>query len=83
MAVERRSRKVYREVGIPQVLRHTSRMNTAHENRTRRNTTYMVYRAPSAMPPYEGYSCLACRADVDLLPRVLVPAYDDARVIAV
>ena len=83
MAVERRSRKVYREVGIPQVLRHSSHMNTGHENRTGGNKTYVVYRAPSAMPPYEGYPCLACGADVDLLPGVLVPAYDDARVIAV
>ena len=43
----------------------------------------MVYRAASAVPPYEGYPCPTRRADVDLLPGVLVPAYDDARVIAV
>ncbi len=43
----------------------------------------MVDRASTAMPPDERYPCPARRADVDLLPWILVPAYDNAGVVAI
>ena len=43
----------------------------------------MVDRASSAMAPDERNASFACRAQVDLLPWVLVPAYEDAWVVAV
>ncbi len=58
-------------------------MNTAHEHWAKENQTYVVYRASSTMSPYDGYPCAPRRKYVDLLPGVLVPAYHDARVIAV
>lgn len=43
----------------------------------------MVDRPPSAMPSNERYACTACRANVHLLPWILVAPDDDTRVIAI
>lgn len=43
----------------------------------------MVHRASPTMPPNERNACLPRRAQVYLLPWVLVPTYDHARAVPV
>ena len=59
------------------------RLLRGHARAPRRYTTYVVDRASSTMSPNERNAGATRRADVDFLPRILVPAYDDTGIIAV
>ncbi len=84
VSVEGASRQVYREVRVAQVLSFlllSSPLVDMHAQME--SATYMVDRASPAMSPDERDPSPPRRTDVDLLPRVLVAADDDARVVAV
>lgn len=88
--VERRAWEVDGEVGVAQVLREvtmnlsvTTPVQSSGERSRRGRVTYMVHRPSSAMSPDERDAPLSRRAQVDLLPRVLVPPYHDTWVVAV
>lgn len=80
-AVERGAREVDREIGIAEVL--SGQCQTCFVCGLIKEYTYVVHGPAAAPPADEGHAGGAQRGEVHLLPRVLVPADDDARRVAV